>query len=169
MRRRRKKIRFSSVRILLGNSGIQETSQEIQESKNQEILKNPTKKFKNSRILPRNPRIQESWQEIPEFPGCQNQTARYKQPGIVKLDKNHSTFQTNVVKQVKRYQNKELILIPIFLGSIYLKIYTKWDKIPSIHSISSFWIRSYFVVFESIGTDQSWFSEDDSNLAITLW
>ena len=57
--------KLGKLRLLPGNSGIQESYQEIQESK---IL---TKKSRNPRFLPGNSGIEDSWQESQDFPGSQ--------------------------------------------------------------------------------------------------
>ena len=57
--------KLRNLRFLLGNSGIQESYQEIQESR---IF---TKKSGNPRFLPGNSEIKNSWEEIQDILGSQ--------------------------------------------------------------------------------------------------
>ena len=43
-----------------------------------------------------------------------NQTDSINNRGILKFNSHHSTFRTNVVKRIRKYQNKKLVLIPTF-------------------------------------------------------
>ena len=107
------------ARIPPGNSGMQDSYQENQESRS------PTRKLRKLPFLPRNPEVQEFYQEIQDFPGILAGNSRFSR-------------KSNAGERLKKWKNDEIFpemkvwdssnIFPIFVKRQLLKFYRTRNK-----------------------------------------